>query len=488
MTNWSAIMALGLAGIISLGFTERVFSAKDARTVKRGSIVAAGLTLLILIPVGMVGITILQSSLLSPFSTIDTTSNSDVDEDITYLPFIAYPSFALNQVPFPIGIALIVAILGASMSTASGGISAISSVISRNLIQRDIMKGWLKKREGLEDKHLLITTRLFIAPIIGAAFLLAYSLIAQPGVNLILAFDIVFAGAWAPLILGLFWRKANRVTAIISLVVGSAIKLLMYFLFVFIMTDQVQQEQQLPGVDFVFMTIVPTSTFICSFYYRALVTQKKDPAKHDVIDYVPPLKDVLKGDDLVGYYSRTYPEQNPIVQSNWKGQQNSQAEMMIKEKKQERFPKPIKYGIIIFYGAIVIGWIIIRIMLGIDIPFYVVSSESMLPSLEVRDMVVIKNIGDGNDDSSFNNLKVGDIIVFKSHSTTSEGKNRTIVHRISEITNDTYVDGDQIRILKTKGDNNPQSYPLLDYPITERDYIGKVIYVIPGAGAFRSFG
>jgi hypothetical protein len=54
--------------------------------------------------------------------------------------------------------------------------------------------------------------------------------------------------------------------------------------------------------------------------------------------------------------------------------------------------------------------------------------------------------------------------------------------------NDTYKDGsNNIRVIKTKGDNNPKSFPLLDFPITEKDYIGKVIYVIPGIGAFRSF-
>jgi hypothetical protein len=32
-----------------------------------------------------------------------------------------------------------------------------------------------------------------------------------------------------------------------------------------------------------------------------------------------------------------------------------------------------------------------------------------------------------------------------------------------------------------------KSFPLLDFPITEKDFIGKVTYVIPGVGAFRSF-
>jgi Na+/pantothenate symporter len=44
-----------------------------------------------------------------------------------------------------------------------------------------------------------------------------------------LAFDIVFAGAWAPLTLGLFWRKANAPAAITSLVLGTGLRLLLFF-------------------------------------------------------------------------------------------------------------------------------------------------------------------------------------------------------------------------------------------------------------------
>jgi hypothetical protein len=37
-------------------------------------------------------------------------------------------------------------------------------------------------------------------------------------------------------------------------------------------------------------------------------------------------------------------------------------------------------------------------------------------------------------------------------------------------------------LVKTKGDNNRVSYEVLDYPIREANYYGKVIYVIPMVG------
>jgi signal peptidase I len=85
--------------------------------------------------------------------------------------------------------------------------------------------------------------------------------------------------------------------------------------------------------------------------------------------------------------------------------------------------------------------------------------------------------GNGADGSalSFSDLQVGDIIVFHSE----DGGGRTIVHRIVEI----YQDNEsRERLVKTKGDNNPVSYEVLDYPIREADYYGKVISVIPKVG------
>lgn len=483
IANWTGIITLGLAGIISLGFTERIFAAKDAGTVRKGAFVGAGLTLLILVPVGMIGISIVALDTSQNQPNDNTNSNAfdeniidSENEDKAVKPFTAYPRFALDRVPFPIGIALLVAVLGASMSTASGGLSAISSVISRNIIQRGIMKAWLKKEAGLEDGQLLVITRIFVAPIIVIAFGLAYTSIAQPGINLILAFEIVFAGAWAPLILGLFWRKANKLAAIVSLVVGSLLKLVLSVLFILILQpqDSVGVEEQFEIIRVLSLTVIPPAVSTILFIIISLTTQR-GPNRHDVIDHVPAIKDIIRGEDLEGYL---YDQHKPARQQ----------ETVLEARKEERVPKQIKYIILIFYASILIGWLITRMMLGVDIPFYIVSSESMLPNLKVRDMVIIKNIDNPSDDSSFDNLKHGDIIVFKSDDKTPEGKQRTIVHRIIGIENNsTLTSGEEsTRVIRTKGDNNPMSFNILDYPISKKDYIGKVVYVIPGAGSLRS--
>ncbi len=107
-----------------------------------------------------------------------------------------------------------------------------------------------------------------------------------------------------------------------------------------------------------------------------------------------------------------------------------------------------------------------QIVFGVENPFYVVSSGSMAPALQVFDVLVVQS----ND--PFESVEVDDIIVFYR----PVDHNRVIVQRIVEIT-----DNDPFTV-RTKGDANPASIPGTDFPITEEEYIGKVAYVLPQIG------
>src|SRR5919108_4112110 len=102
----------------------------------------------------------------------------------------------------------------------------------------------------------------------------------------------------------------------------------------------------------------------------------------------------------------------------------------------------IKYIIImvVIVAAVFIWFGIIRFEFGVNNPFYVVSSGSMIPNLNVGDYVIIKhgsnsNNNSINDNSSFNKLKIGDIIVFKTPGISPEGQHKVIVHRVAQIVN-----------------------------------------------------
>lgn len=266
LINWGAILALGLGDIIALDFMERVFASKDPRTARRGAYMGGALTLFTVVPTSMLGIVALY-----------------------YLPGDTDPGFALPllstlHMPFAVGAAILMGVIGASMSTASGGLLAISSVVSRNLITRIIRRRWLGK-PGTSDQSLLWMTRVTLFPMIVAGTTLGY-LVPNPGVYLVLAFDIMFAGAFAPLTLGLFWKKANMPAAVASLLIASFLRLSFFF----------TMPEEWAGLD----TMIPPVVSFVVFIAVALATQNRYPgkARHDVRDYVPPEEDVIAGEDL----------------------------------------------------------------------------------------------------------------------------------------------------------------------------------------------
>ena len=128
--------------------------------------------------------------------------------------------------------------------------------------------------------------------------------------------------------------------------------------------------------------------------------------------------------------------------------------------------KGIIKDIIIVAVCVVVIWIGLQAYFGAQNPFYVVSSGSMYPELAMYDIIVISG------HTLFDDVKIGDIIVFdkpKDHS-------KVIVHRVVAV-----VDDDP-KTLRTKGDNNQNSMVGTDYPITNEEYIGKVVHVVPQVG------
>ena len=128
--------------------------------------------------------------------------------------------------------------------------------------------------------------------------------------------------------------------------------------------------------------------------------------------------------------------------------------------------KNIIKDIVIVAICVAVIWIGLQVYFGTPNPFYVVSSGSMYPQLAMYDIIVITG------HVPFEDVTVADIIVFdrpKDH-------DKVIVHRVVAV-----VDDDP-KTLRTKGDNNQASIPGTDFPITEEEYIGTVVHLIPQVG------
>ena len=128
--------------------------------------------------------------------------------------------------------------------------------------------------------------------------------------------------------------------------------------------------------------------------------------------------------------------------------------------------KGIVRDVVIVAVSIAIIWIGVQAYFGTSNPFYVVSSGSMYPTLAMYDIIVVTG------HAQFDDVTVGDVIVFDR----PKDEAKVIVHRVvAEV-------GDDPKVLRTKGDNNQDSIPGTDYPITEENYLGTVAYVIPQVG------
>ncbi len=145
--------------------------------------------------------------------------------------------------------------------------------------------------------------------------------------------------------------------------------------------------------------------------------------------------------------------------------QNMEAEPPIQaETKGRRNPflsALISIGIVLLGMGVI--WVGFTAVLSTTTPFFVVSSGSMIPNLEIGDIIVVT----GNPE--FKDLKVGDIIVFDEPGRGS----KVIVHRVYSIYDDA------IRRVVTKGDHNSSPD---DWRVTSNEYIGKVVFAIPKVG------
>jgi signal peptidase len=124
----------------------------------------------------------------------------------------------------------------------------------------------------------------------------------------------------------------------------------------------------------------------------------------------------------------------------------------------------------IILGCIVLFWFGLRTYLRTDYPLLAVASGSMVPTLNVGDLIIVQG---GFKVSDINaNYTTGDVIVFHKPSNPDE----LIVHRAVDKTDDGII---------TKGDHNPT----IDshWIVTDNELVGKVVGSIPYLGHIPLF-
>ncbi|NOT43861.1 MAG: hypothetical protein HOP14_04570 [Acidobacteria bacterium] len=246
LVNWSGMLALAFGNAMALDFMERVFAARDGRTAQRGCYYSGAMTMLIGVCVAVVG--------LAGVASVQGAAD----------PRMVLPAMAVDVLPYWIGVLVFVGVLGASMSTANGAILVISVVLARNVVQR-----W--RAETVSDGGMLRLSRLMALPTAVAAGLVAW-VRPEPGILLIVAFDIVVAGCVVPLFAGVYWPKANRYGAVASILTGTSARLIAHFM----------TPPEWAGLD----TLVPPLLSAAAFYVTCQLTWRSEESRHYVLTEV----------------------------------------------------------------------------------------------------------------------------------------------------------------------------------------------------------
>jgi SSS family solute:Na+ symporter len=232
LANWANIISLAFGNAMALDFMERVFSAKSPDVARRGCYYAGVWTLIIGFCSSLLGLAAI-------------TSVGGIDD-----PRMALPAFANAFLPYWIAVLVFIGILGASMSTANGAMLVIAVVMARNVWHR-----W--SEQVISDSKMLFLSRALALPTALAAGFIAYAR-PEPGLLLVVAFDIVFAGCVIPLFLGVYWPRATQTGAIASIVTGTVARAICYFVV----------PAHLAGLD----TLLPPVLSAVAFFTASLAT------------------------------------------------------------------------------------------------------------------------------------------------------------------------------------------------------------------------
>jgi len=206
--NWATLIALGIGDIVAIDFMQRIFAARNPETARRSCLTGAAGTAIIGIAFAMVA--------LSASSVLGLTTDAG--------PIL----FQLLDDYAPSGLTVLVlsGIVAASFSTASGAILATSAVAVRNIF--GVRRVVSAKEEGVRDP-LLLWTRVAMIPIVALGITIALK-VAQTGILLTLAFDLMLAGLLVPFILGLFWRRGGSRAAVAALSIGVGVRIVLFVL------------------------------------------------------------------------------------------------------------------------------------------------------------------------------------------------------------------------------------------------------------------
>lgn len=180
---------------------QRVMSAKDSDTARRGAIIG-GFSYLAFAFVPM--FIVASSMIIMPAETKDLLAND---------PQKVLPTLILSKMPLIAQIFFFGALVSAIKSTSSATLLAPSTSFVENILKNI--------RPGMSDKQVLLSLRITI--FVFTALVMSYAILMQGTAIYDLvssAYQVTLVAAFVPLTLGLYWERATTQGALLSIVAG----------------------------------------------------------------------------------------------------------------------------------------------------------------------------------------------------------------------------------------------------------------------------
>ena len=204
--NWATLLALGIGDIVAIDFMQRIFSAKSPDVARRSCFTGAAGTAVIGVAYALVSL-----------AAVSAFGLDMADGPVLFTLLDDYAPPALT-------VLVLSGIVAASFSTASGAILATSAVAVRNIVG---VRRVTTERGGSDP--LLRWTRLAMIPVVLFGVTVALQ-VAQTGILLTLAFDLMLACLVVPFLLGLFWQRGGARAAVAAMATGLVVRLTLFVL------------------------------------------------------------------------------------------------------------------------------------------------------------------------------------------------------------------------------------------------------------------
>ncbi|MCM2343723.1 MAG: sodium:solute symporter family protein [Alphaproteobacteria bacterium] len=196
----AAWVTMGFGSIPQQDVFQRVMSAKDEKTAVRGSVLGGSLYLLF----AFVPVFLAYSAFIIDPGLVEKWLAEDSQ--------MILPNLIMTHTPVLVQIMFFGALLSAIMSTASGTLLAPSAMFAENIV-----KGTMPH---LTDRQFLLLLRCTVVGFAG--LVVFYALKSDLSIFAMVenAYKVTLAGAFVPLLAGVYWKRANTAGATLSIILG----------------------------------------------------------------------------------------------------------------------------------------------------------------------------------------------------------------------------------------------------------------------------